>query len=113
MARIELTVYDITRTGKSLNDFDVAITAATGAQYRNSGREWVRLLNLSGVSATLTVPIPRTVDGAAVASKTWTIVNNDYFYLPPFPTDSYNYPNEKVYLDTTQNLLMVVFRDGS
>ena len=113
MARTELTVNDITRAGGYMNSLAQAVAAAIGAEYRNSGREWIRIGNTSGSTTTITIPIPRLVDGAGTASKTWTVLNNAYLYLPPFPTDIYNYANEKVYLNTTQAIAVVVFRDGT
>lgn len=113
MARTELTVNEITRTGGYMNAMSEAVTAANGAQFRNSGREWIRIGNTTGGNVTITVSIPRLVDGAAIASKTWVIVTATYLYLPPFPTDIYNHPNEKVYVDTTGTIGVVVFRDGT
>ncbi len=113
MARTQLTVNDIMRSGALLNSLAQAVTAANGAMYRNTGREWLRVGQTSGGNCTLTISIPRTVDGKAVTPQTYTIATATYLYLPPFPTDDYNYPNEMVYVDVNTAATMIVFRDGT
>jgi hypothetical protein len=114
MARLQLTVNDITRAGALFpGTYAQTLAIADGAKYRNSGREWLRIGNASGGNATITIPIPRLLDGAAVASKSYTLANNSYFYLPPFPTDTYNYSDEMVYINTTAIVTAIVWRDGS
>lgn len=113
MARTELTIRDIGRAGYDVNDNAETVTAANGAQFRNSGREWIYIIQTTGGAVTLTVPIPRTTDGAATASKTWTLTDGHHYTLPPFPTDAYNNPNEKVYLNITGTVHVTIYRDGT
>jgi hypothetical protein len=113
MARTLLTVRDLTRTGGYMSVWAETVLAANGGMYRNSNREFLRIGNTTGAPITVSVPIPGTVDGASVASKSWVINNNEYLYLPPFPSDYYNYQNEMVYLNTTDTISVVIFRDGT
>lgn len=113
MARLQLTVNDIDRDGGYMNTLKETVAVADGAMFRNSGREWLRVGNSSGSTTTLSIPIPRLVDGATTATKTWSIGTGNYLYLPPFPTDIYNQVDEMVYLSATQIIDVVVFRDGT
>jgi hypothetical protein len=113
MARTQLTVHDATRTGLYLGTIGQAVAAANGAMYRNTGREWVRVSNTSGSPCTLTFSVPRTVDGQSVNATSYTVANNTYLYLPPFPVNDYNYPNEMVYITGTVALTITIFRDGT
>ena len=114
MARTTLTVWDLTRTGSSLGFWSQTVLSQYGGQFRNTGREFVRIYNPNPISIAVVVPIPGTVDDAAVSSKSWLVTTGAYLYLPPFPSDIYNQQNEMVYLDAILgDFSVVVFRDGT
>jgi hypothetical protein len=113
MARTLVSITDITRAGAILADLTTAIVAANGGAFRNSGREWLYVSNASGNTVTITVTIPRTVDGAAVASKTWSLATGKAITIPPFGTDTYNNPNDQVYFSANYNVSVCVYRDDT
>jgi hypothetical protein len=68
---------------------EVAGDTVNGHKMRNTGREWLHVRNTSGSPETVTLIIPRTVDGAAVEDPQRTIAANESRSFPPF--------NESVY----------------
>jgi hypothetical protein len=113
MARTLLPVEDVGRDGVTTWALAQTIQIANGAKFRNTGREWLKISNATGGDASVTVPIPRLIDGMAVDPQPYTIPAGGLRYIPPFPTDPYNQVNEMVYIDTDTIVTMAVFRDGT
>lgn len=113
MARTNVPTTNVLRAGALMTATAVSVTAANGAKFRNTGREWICITNASGSSSTITATTPKTVDGLAVADKTWTVATGTSLHLPPFPSDTYNNADDQVYLDTTQTVSMTCYRDGA
>lgn len=77
-----------------------AATVTDGDAFLNDGRVFVQVLNANAAARTLTVAIPVTVDGCAVAGKAIIVpltVGNKY--IGPFPPDIYNQSTGMVHLD--------------
>jgi hypothetical protein len=77
-----------------------AATDTDGDGFSNDGRTFIQVLNTNGATRTLTIAIPVTVDGCAVAGKALTIpATTGNKYIGPFPPDIYNQSNGQVYLN--------------
>lgn len=70
---VALTVYDISRAGRSVTEQLVAPTATHGNKFVNDGKTMLRVKNNSAAPITVTIDAPGTVDGQAIADLTVTI----------------------------------------
>lgn len=107
MARTDLTVTPINRSGVDLTAILEAFNA-DGEKVLNGGDVFVVVYNGSGGTRTVTVTTPRTVDGLAVADLTATVDTTDYLLLGPFPTDTFNNSDGKVYVDVDSETSVTV-----
>jgi hypothetical protein len=92
MARTNLTVIEITRTG-----VDLATTLeagnADGEMFYNGGDVLLAVENLNAADCTVTVVSPRTVDGLAVSDLTVVVSQDEVMLIGPFPRDTFNQPS--------------------
>jgi len=70
---VELTVQEISRTGKSVTEQMVAATATHGNKFRNDGKTMLRVKNGSASDITVTIDTPGSVDGMALADLAVTV----------------------------------------
>ena len=57
----------------------------------NDGRTVIHLKNTGGSNSVVTVVTPGTVDGSAVADKTYTVpLTTGDLFIGPFPANTYN-----------------------
>ncbi len=108
MARTALTPQQISRS--MLTPTYSNGDAANGHQYVNSGTEFL-IVKTTGTGATLTVKNPQSVDGQAVADRTYALPSTGERHIGPFPT-YYNQPDGNVYIDLSSatGLTLGVFR---
>ena len=90
-----LTVTELDRDGKIINDLDQA-AAPGGDEFANTGREVFYFSNADGSSKTVTFVTQTTVDSLAVADKAVTVDAGDSVLVGPFPTSTYNDSNSRV-----------------
>lgn len=95
MARTALSVQQIRRSGLT-----PAYSAANvdGHSFPNSGQEILHVKTV-GTGATVSFPIPGTVDGQAVASRSVVLGTNTERLIGPFPPGTYNQPDGNVNVD--------------
>lgn len=98
MARHEITVQNISRTGLSAT-FE-AVHADLEHKFTNNGREIVHIKNTNAATRVVTFKVAKTVDGQAVVHPTQTIAaNTGDEEFGPFPKGIYNQDDGMVYLD--------------
>lgn len=95
MPRTAVTAQQVTRS--ALTPAYVTPDAA-GSSFANSGQEMLHV-KTGGTGATVTIPIPSTVDGQAVASKSYVLGTNTERMIGPFPPGTYNQADGSVYVD--------------
>lgn len=90
MARATLTVASISRTGVALSA-ETAGDATNNHTVNNDGDVFliVRNSNAGSTARTLTIHLPGTVDGQAVASKTYSLAAAATKLIGPFPVSEY------------------------
>lgn len=96
MARTDLTAQAISRAGLA-----PAFAAANvdGHSWANNGRQFLYVKNAAGAPITVTFPIPVTVDGQAVASKTVSVpATTGERLIGPFPAQ-YQQADGDVWVD--------------
>lgn len=111
MARTALTVQEISRN---------AITPSYGSanvdghSYPNSGKEFFHV-KTGGTGATVTVQTPGTVDGNAIADKSYVLGTNTERMIGPFPPSVYNQADGSVYIDFSSVTTVTIgaFRNSS
>lgn len=91
MAQETLTVVTAVRAGIDEGQQDV--TTAGGFRFPNDGRTFLCVANDNIGAKVLTFAIQPTLDGNAVAVKTITVTQNEYWVMGPFPTKWYNDAN--------------------
>ena len=67
-----------------------AAASAGGDTLPNDGSTLLLVNNASGASITVTLPLTRTVDGQAAASKTVAVAASTTAIIGPFATSDYN-----------------------
>lgn len=70
---VALTVYEISRAGRSVDEQLIAPTATHGNKFPNDGKTFLRVLNGSGGDITVTIEAPGSVDGQAIADLVVTV----------------------------------------
>lgn len=88
MPRVNVPVTSITRAGVA-DTTPTTGDATNGHSVANTGDVWVEVENTGASSRTLTALIPGTVDGQAVASKTWSLGAGVRRRIGPFPIKHY------------------------
>lgn len=97
MARTDLTVQDIVRTGLQAT-YTAAI--ADGHMFANDGKQtFIQVINNDAASKTITIQTPATVDSLAVTDRTVAVPAGEERFIGPFPKGTYNQSDGKVYID--------------
>lgn len=95
MARTALTVQQISRSGLTPS---YASANVDGHSIPADGVAFVHVKTV-GTAITVTVPVPKTVDGQAVASKTYSVGTNSERMIGPFKADPYGQADGTVSID--------------
>lgn len=82
-----LTIQDITRSGLEAT---YAAAASGGDKFANNGRVMIHIKNGDASDHTVTVDIPKTVDGQAVTDISVTVTASEERFIGPFPPSIYN-----------------------
>ena len=90
MAYTDLTIQTVTISG--LEPTYVAATATDGDMWRNSGKEFLHVINASGGSINVTVLTPATVDGLAIEDKVVAVPAGEDRMIGTFKPAHYNNP---------------------
>jgi len=69
-----------------------------GSSFSNGGQEILHV-KTGGTGATVTIPIPGTIDGQSVASKSYVLGTTQERFIGPFPPNIYNQASGEVYVD--------------
>lgn len=111
MARTALTVQQISRAGLTPS---YAAANVDGHSMPADGVAFAHVKTV-GTGCTVTVPIPKTVDGQAVSSKTYVIGTNSERMIGPFKSDPYGQSDGTVNLDFSAVTAVTVagFRNDS
>lgn len=96
MARSVLAVQQIVRTGLTPS---YSAANALGHSVPNDGERTFIHVKTVGTACVVTVQTPITVDGLAVAERTYSIGTNSERLIGPFPRNQYNQGSEEVYVD--------------
>jgi hypothetical protein len=98
VARIDIAVTDVTRSGVALPAATTGV--ADGHMFLNDGNVIIQVANGDGAGAqVLTIQIPGLVDGLAVTARTVSIPLSSSKSIGPFPQSIYNQTDGKVYID--------------
>jgi hypothetical protein len=100
MARTPISAIQPINTAGLNPVFDNA--SATGQQFANNGRRFVRIKNASAAAVTVTFEMNNLYDGVALANggKQVTIpATTGDTLIGPFPATQYNNPDGNVYCD--------------
>ncbi len=86
MARVQIVVQQITRTGLE----ETTVAAETdGNSWNNTGKEILHIIN-GATDCIITVDTPRGVDGQVTTSRTVTCTANEERFIGPFPPEDFN-----------------------
>lgn len=97
MARTALTTQQLASGGLAASY--VAGDNTNGMQFAYSARKVLHVKNTTGGAIVVTVPVPSTVDGLAVASRTVSVpATTGERFIGPFPP-SYQQADGNVYVD--------------
>jgi len=112
MPRTALTPQSITRS--ALTPTYSAGDAANGHQFVNGGTEFL-IVKTGGTGTTVTVKVPKTVDGQTVADRSYVLGTSQERHIGPFPVDIYNQADGNVYVDLTSatTVTLGAFRTSS
>ncbi len=119
MARINVTVLETDPNGiVDAEAVDVALDAVNGAMFTNDGKTRLWVKNSGAGPHVVTIVTPRTIEGLAVADKTYTIGIGKYAVVGPFRRDLYAQPSGadagKTYVDadgTQSEITIIPFKD--
>lgn len=90
MARVNIPITNITRTGVSLAAAGTAGNSVDNHEFVNDGNTILRVKNTDGASKTVTLRIARTVDGQAVTNRTVNVgATTGDVAMGPFPVVDY------------------------
>lgn len=95
---VELTVQEVSRAGKSVSKALVAATATHGNKFLNDGTTVLRVKNGSASPVTVTIDVPKVIDGLALPDLTVSVAATadanglDFQDIGPFPLD-WNQPD--------------------
>jgi hypothetical protein len=96
MARTALTVQQVTRS--ALTPVLSAANGSGGHSVANDGATWLEVKTTTN-AIVVTVQTPGTVDGNAVADKTYSIGTSAERKIGPFPPNVYNQADGAIYVD--------------
>jgi hypothetical protein len=96
MARTALTVQQISRAGLTPT---YGAANVDGHSFPNGGDREFLHVKTGGTGCTVTVQTPNTVDGLAIADRTYVIGTSSERMIGPFPRANYNQGAEEVYVD--------------
>lgn len=100
MARTNIDVQTMTRSGGGLTPVYEAVDEVNGMSFLNTGREFVHLKNINAATRNVTALTPGSVDNLAIEDYVATIpADEGDKMLPPFPPSVYNQNDGRVYLD--------------
>jgi hypothetical protein len=100
MPRTAVVPQDISRAG--LAPTSAAPDVANGNQVVNDGSTFLYVKNTGGGACTISIKIPRTVDGVAVPDKTVVVpATTGERYIGPFGVGDYNQADGSVYYDAS------------
>ena len=109
MARTDIEVQPMSRSGNGLTPIYEAVDQLNGMAFLNTGREFVHCKNLNAAPRNLTALTPGSVDALAVADLVATIpADNGDKMIGPFPPSVYNQSDGKVYLDFSAGADMTI-----
>src|SRR4051812_23213643 len=97
MPRTDLTVQQVSRI--PLTPSYTAANGSGGNSIPNNDGQIMLIVKTVGTGCTLTIPTPGTVDGLAIADKSYVIGTNQERHIGPFPPNVYNQADNGVYLD--------------
>lgn len=90
MARVNIPITNITRSGVSLAAAGLAGNATDHHEFVNDGNTVLRVKNTGAGACTVTLRIARTVDGQAVTNRTVVVpVTTGDVAMGPFPVVDY------------------------
>lgn len=95
MARTALTVQQISRAGLTPS---YVTPDALGSSVPADNEAFIHV-KTGGTGTTVTVQVPKTVDGQAISSKQYTIGTNAERFIGPFPNDPYAQASGEAYID--------------
>jgi len=103
MARTNIPIRQITRTGEDPATNETTPDAADDAMFLNDGKTWIKARNAGAGSHIVTVVTPKTVAGLAVADLTVTVPAAATRDIGPFPPADFNQQSgadeDKVYVN--------------
>lgn len=95
MADVRLTVQEINRAAGLTPTYKTDMSASDTYFVANDGRTFLHCTNSGGSDSVITVVTPGTVDGQAVADKTFTVAQTSgNKMIGPFPPNLYNAAGE-------------------
>jgi hypothetical protein len=113
MAATAVPVTEITRSGVAPPSATTGDTV-NGHSIANDGSMYFSVANSLGVTGTVTITVPRLIDGQSVASRVITIpANATEHRIGPFPTASYGTTLNFTVSATTLTLRAYHFTPGS
>jgi hypothetical protein len=100
MARTAVVPQSITRAGTTPTYAAPNASGNGGNSFVNDGQTILHVKNASAGPITVTIQVPNTVDGLAVASRTVSVpATTGDMLIGPFPAGVYNQPDGSVYYD--------------
>ncbi len=92
MARLDVPVTTIGRAGALLGALGTEVTgdATNNHVMKNTGVEWLTLRNSGASTRTVTISIPKKVDGQTVPARTVTLLANEHKVAGPWPEGTYD-----------------------
>jgi hypothetical protein len=90
MAYTALSIQTVTKAG--LEPVYGTATLTDGDRFRNSGKEFVHVINGGGSPCLVTIPTPATVSGLAIEDKVVTVPAGEDRMIGTFEPGLYNNP---------------------
>jgi len=88
MAYTVIVAQTVTKTG--LNPAYVAATATEGDKFRNTGKEFIHVINAGVGAVAVTVPTPAEISGLAIEDKVVSVPAGEDRMIGPFESALYN-----------------------
>ena len=90
MAYTELAAQTVIKTG--LNPTYAAATLVDGNMFRNTGKEFVHVVNAGGGAVAVTVPTPATISGLLIEDRIVSVPGGEDRMIGTFEPGLYNQP---------------------
>ena len=90
MAYTSLTIQTVSKSG--LEPTYTAATLTDGEMWRNSGKEFIHVINAGGSPCVVTVATPATISGLAIEDKTVSVPAGEDRMIGTFEPGLYNNP---------------------